>query len=220
MNQLRRSRAEVADDEPDRRVSSAGPARPIDRSGQSTREEGAVRKLVVGREITLSGAIKSCDKLIIEGTIEGNLTDCQDVEICESGAFTGSAVSEEAEIAGHFDGNLIVRKRLLIRASGCVSGIIRYGQIQIEAGGRISGDISAQPISEDSEDPAEAMGRSLQAAFGRATKAAVSEAHKAGLSVPGRRADRAVEITPNGREQTIDETGFWSPTDWKAGRHG
>jgi cytoskeletal protein CcmA (bactofilin family) len=44
-----------------------------------------------------------------------------------------------------------VRKRLLIKASGRVSGTIRYGQIEIECGGQISGDIQAQPSSEPGE---------------------------------------------------------------------
>jgi hypothetical protein len=43
---------------------------------------------------------------------------------------------EEAEIQGRFEGNLVVRKRLLIKASGRVSGTIRYGQIEIECAAR------------------------------------------------------------------------------------
>ena len=42
----------------------------------------------------------------------------------------------------------MVRKRLLIKASGRVSGTIRYGQIEIECGGQISGDVQAQPSAE------------------------------------------------------------------------
>ena len=69
----------------------------------------------------------------------------------ESGLFKGSASIEDAEIRGRFEGNLVVRKRLLIKASGRVSGTIRYGQIEIECGGQISGDIQAQPASEPGE---------------------------------------------------------------------
>ena len=35
-----------------------------------------------------------------------------------------------------------MRKRLLVRATGRVSGKITYGEIEIERGGRISGEIS------------------------------------------------------------------------------
>ena len=63
-----------------------------------------------------------------------------------AGLFKGSASIEEAEIHGRFEGNLTVRKRLLIKATGRVSGTIRYGQIEIECGGQISGDVQAQPL--------------------------------------------------------------------------
>jgi cytoskeletal protein CcmA (bactofilin family) len=125
--------------------------RPGEPVGQPRRSEAEVRKLIVGREITLSGEITSCDMLIVEGSVEANLTNCRDVDIAESGLFKGSASIEDAEIRGRFEGNLVVRKRLLIKASGRVSGTIRYGQIEIECGGQISGDIQAQPSAEPGE---------------------------------------------------------------------
>ena len=121
--------------------------RPGEPASQPRRNDTEVRKLTVGREIT------SCDKLIIEGSVEANLNNCRDVEIAESGLFKGSASIEEAEIQGRFEGNLVVRKRLLIKASGRVSGTIRYGQIEIEieCGGQISGDVQAQPASDHAD---------------------------------------------------------------------
>jgi cytoskeletal protein CcmA (bactofilin family) len=113
--------------------------------GAARRNDAEVRKLIVGREITLSGEINSCDKLMIEGSVEANLNNCREVDISEGGLFKGSAEIEDAEIRGRFEGNLTVRKRLLIKATGRVSGTIRYGQIEIECGGQISGDIQAQP---------------------------------------------------------------------------
>ncbi|HVC55198.1 MAG TPA: polymer-forming cytoskeletal protein [Stellaceae bacterium] len=105
------------------------------------RSDAEARKLIVGREISLSGEITSCDKLIVEGSVEANLQNCQDVDIAESGLFKGSATIDDADVRGRFEGNLVVRKRLLIRASGRVSGTIRYGQLEIECGGQLSGDI-------------------------------------------------------------------------------
>jgi cytoskeletal protein CcmA (bactofilin family) len=127
------------------------PRRPGEPVSQPRQSEADMRKLIVGREISLSGEITSCDKVIVEGSVEANLTNCRDVDIAESGLFKGSASIEDAEIRGRFEGNLVVRKRLLIKASGRVSGTIRYGQIEIECGGQISGDIQAQPSSEPAE---------------------------------------------------------------------
>src|SRR4051794_40305907 len=52
---------------------SIRPPEPFRRPGdpvQARRNDTEVRKLTVGREITLSGEITSCDKLIIEGSVE------------------------------------------------------------------------------------------------------------------------------------------------------
>jgi cytoskeletal protein CcmA (bactofilin family) len=107
------------------------------------RNDADLRKLIVGREITLSGEINSCDRLVVEGSVEANLQNCHEVELAETGLFKGSAVIDEIEVRGRFEGTLTVRKRLLIRATGRVSGTIRYGQIEIECGGQISGDVQA-----------------------------------------------------------------------------
>ncbi len=106
------------------------------------------RKLIVGREIALSGEITSCDRLVVEGSVEANLANCRDVDIAESGLFKGSASIEEAEIRGRFEGTLTVRKRLLIRSTGKVVGTVRYAQIEIEAGGQLAGDIQVLTSTE------------------------------------------------------------------------
>ncbi len=123
---------------------AARPAAPLAAAVAPRHSDAEVRKLIVGREISLSGEITSCDRLIVEGSVEANLQNCHDVNIAESGLFKGSATIDEIEVRGRFEGNLIVRKRLLIRATGRVSGTIRYGQVEIECGGQISGDIQAQ----------------------------------------------------------------------------
>ncbi len=113
------------------------------------RAEAGLRQLTVGREISLTGEIASCDTLIVEGSVEANLQNCRDVDIAETGLFKGSAEIDNADVRGMFEGNLIVRKRLLIRSTGQVSGTIRYGQIEIELGGQISGDVQSNAASGD-----------------------------------------------------------------------
>jgi len=100
------------------------------------------KKLIVGREIELNGKIASCDLLIVEGKVEATLSDTRAVEIADTGVFKGSAEIEEAEISGRFEGNLAVRGRLLIRATGKVTGEIRYGQLEVECGGELAGQIA------------------------------------------------------------------------------
>ena len=135
---------------PDLSRPGGGPAHPatslnqrIDQSVGSRDNGVEARKLIVGRGTSLSGEITSCDRLVIEGSVEANLQNCQHVEITETGVFNGNAAIDDVEVSGRFEGDLVVRKRLLIRASGRVSGTITYGEIEIEAGGRISGVIQA-----------------------------------------------------------------------------
>jgi cytoskeletal protein CcmA (bactofilin family) len=120
--------------------------RRFDQSTPAPRKtETELRTLIVGREIALSGEITSCDRLVVEGSVEANLANCRDIDIAESGLFKGSASIDEAEIRGRFEGVLTVKKRLLIRSTGKVVGKIRYGQIEVERGGQISGEVSSSP---------------------------------------------------------------------------
>ena len=151
--------ADAADDrDVAKSVRSVGPQAIPSRSGDAMRRlpdltyplnpDGERGCLSVGRGITLSGEVNSCDKLLIEGSVDAKLTNCRAIEIAESGLFKGSTSIDEAEIRGRFEGDLIVRNRLLIKATGRVSGTISYGQIEIECGGQIFGDIQAQPAGE------------------------------------------------------------------------
>ena len=134
-----------------RRLDGAAP--PAQTAHPQGKRDAEMRKLIVGREISLSGEITSCDRLVVEGSVEANLANCRDIEISESGVFKGSASIEDAEVRGRFEGVLNVRRRLLIRATGRIVGTVRYGQIEIECGGQISGDIQAQPTVNEPPPP-------------------------------------------------------------------
>lgn len=103
------------------------------------------KKLMVGRDIFLSGEIAACDLLVIEGKIEATLRNSNTVEIAESGTFKGTAEIEKADVSGLFEGDLTVRDRLIVRRSGRIKGKLRYGSIQIEPGGEISGAVEILP---------------------------------------------------------------------------
>ncbi|HEV2678247.1 MAG TPA: polymer-forming cytoskeletal protein [Aliidongia sp.] len=107
------------------------------------RQQPELRQLLVGREITLSGEITTCDRLLVEGSVEANLSNCKDIEIAHTGLFKGTASVDHAEIHGRFEGSLTVKTRLLIKATGRVSGTIRYGQLEVECGGQVSGDVQS-----------------------------------------------------------------------------
>jgi cytoskeletal protein CcmA (bactofilin family) len=100
-----------------------------------------MRKLIVGRDISLSGEISACDVLVVEGTVEAKLRDGRNIEIAESGLFKGSVEIDEADIGGRFEGDISVRGRLRLRSTGRITGSIRYGELEVEAGGQLIGEI-------------------------------------------------------------------------------
>jgi len=117
------------------------PQTPTEQSIGSHGHEVDRRTLIIGEGISLSGEVTSCDRLIVEGTIEAKLEKCQHVIIAETGVFNGHASTENADVRGRFQGEFGVHKRHLISAGGNVSGTITYGEIEIESGGKISGAI-------------------------------------------------------------------------------
>lgn len=114
--------------------------------------EESVSKLIVGPDIKLRGAeITDCDTLVVEGRVEASM-DSRVIQITEHGVFVGKVGIDVAEIRGRFEGELTARKQLVIRATGRVSGKIRYGKVAIEEGGELSGDIASMTASASSRD--------------------------------------------------------------------
>jgi cytoskeletal protein CcmA (bactofilin family) len=99
-------------------------------------------KLIVGPDIKMKGVeITNCDTLVVEGRLEASM-DSRVVQIAQNGVFTGTVSMDVAEIFGRFDGELTARKQLVIHSTGRVSGHIRYGNIRIEEGGELTGEVS------------------------------------------------------------------------------
>jgi cytoskeletal protein CcmA (bactofilin family) len=110
--------------------------------GDREPEKFGGKRLIVGEGIRLSGEISSCDRLVVEGEVEVTLNDTLALEIASTGRFTGGCEVEEADISGIYEGDLTVRRRLTVRDSGRLTGTVRYGELELERGGQIAGNIS------------------------------------------------------------------------------
>jgi cytoskeletal protein CcmA (bactofilin family) len=122
---------------------SAAVEPPADRA-----EEGGGSKLIVGPNIKLKGVeIEDCDTLVVEGRIEATMVS-RAIQIAERGAFNGKVDVDVAEVRGVFQGELTARKKLVVHASGRVSGKIRYGKMLVQEGGEMSGDVAALTAQE------------------------------------------------------------------------
>ena len=103
--------------------------------------ETPASRLIVGPNIKLRGVeIDDCDTLVVEGRVEATMVS-REIQIAETGAFSGKVDVDVAEIRGSFQGEMTARRKLVIHSSGRVNGKIRYGKVLIQEGGEMSGDV-------------------------------------------------------------------------------
>ena len=113
-------------------------SKPAEKSSEERKEA----KLIVGPDIKMKGVeVTDCDTLVVEGRMEATL-DSRVIEIAPNGTFCGTVAVDSAEIHGRFEGELTVRKQIVIHGTGKVSGKIRYARIKIEEGAEVSGELS------------------------------------------------------------------------------
>jgi cytoskeletal protein CcmA (bactofilin family) len=125
---------------------------------EARNDERKEAKLVVGPEIKIKGVeISDCDTLVVEGRIEATL-DSRVLEITQHGVFQGTIAVDNAEIHGRFEGELTVRKQLVIHATGKVSGKIRYAKIKVEEGAELSGTIEMNDKAQSNVTQARRVG--------------------------------------------------------------
>lgn len=135
---------------PSRRLPDIPPKRRDGEGVSSSMSQGS--RMTVGPGIQLKGEISNCAALVVEGNIDATL-DGESLEISQQGVFNGTARVESAEIQGRFEGELNVSGLLRIEKSGSVTGKVRYGRIEVVAGGELSGEISKVSAEEAPSAP-------------------------------------------------------------------
>ncbi len=101
------------------------------------------KRLVIGEGISISGDIDSCDYLVVEGSVKSDFKGSNRIDISKTGEFTGAIETQEADVAGNFEGTLIVNGRLTVRSTGKISGTIYYKELAVDSGAVIDGQINA-----------------------------------------------------------------------------
>jgi cytoskeletal protein CcmA (bactofilin family) len=114
-------------------------------------EAGEKRVLQLGKGISIQGSVTEAERIVIEGTMESQLLQCQELAISHSGVFKGEVQVEDADIAGVFDGTLTATGSLIIRATGRVLGVARSRRLSVEDGGQLTGRM--EMLSETSASP-------------------------------------------------------------------
>ena len=97
--------------------------------------------LMIGEGVTITGTISANNEVTIQGTIDGDI-ECNSVTINKSGNVKGKVRTDTMTVQGKAEGEINVNTVLNIKSEGSVNGKVFYGEIQIDEGGKISGEIN------------------------------------------------------------------------------
>lgn len=110
-------------------------------STPATRPDDGPTDFVIGRGTRLKGEIEAGADVIVEGEVEASIR-AQTLRIAAGGCVTGQVNAANAEIRGRFEGDLHVRECLTVSGEGHVAGTVRYAELKVDRGARITGDIA------------------------------------------------------------------------------
>jgi cytoskeletal protein CcmA (bactofilin family) len=128
------------------------PVAPIATSPTELTETDATR-LYVGSALRMKAEVEACGVIQVDGHLEAS-AHCKELNVAASGTLIGDITADTAEILGKFEGSLTVTGKLIVRAAGSIAGTIKYGSIEVENGGHISGDIQSLPEKKPHESVA------------------------------------------------------------------
>ncbi len=97
--------------------------------------------IYIGEGVVFTGSIKAPNQAIISGKFDGEL-DARDVLIGVSGVVTGQTTAEFIDVKGVLNEAVTSRELLIVRDTGRVRGTVTYGEIEIERGGQVKGDMT------------------------------------------------------------------------------
>ena len=98
-------------------------------------------KLIIGEGLSVKGQLESCKSLFIKGRLEASVK-CEVLKVSDNGVLVGNAIASEADVYGLFKGELTVAGRLTVHGNGAILGQVKYGELKVEPGGTVSGDIT------------------------------------------------------------------------------
>ncbi|HVX99120.1 MAG TPA: polymer-forming cytoskeletal protein [Pseudorhodoplanes sp.] len=96
----------------------------------------------VGEGVTFKGSIAAPEKIVVHGTVEGDVV-ARDLLVGSNGTIKGNVKVDLADIQGRVLENVEAKVCLSLRKSGRIEGTASYGEIEIEKGGVLSGEVHA-----------------------------------------------------------------------------
>jgi cytoskeletal protein CcmA (bactofilin family) len=96
---------------------------------------------IIGASIKVKGNFNGQGDIVIEGFLEGSLKTESNVFIGEKARVNANVEASEALINGEISGNIKIKKYLAIGKTAKIMGDVQCGEISIERGASITGQI-------------------------------------------------------------------------------
>ena len=96
---------------------------------------------IIGASIKVKGNFQGQGNIVIEGALEGSLKTNANVFIGEKAKVVANVESKDAIINGELKGNIKTRGYLALGSSAKIFGDIQYGELSIEKGAVINGQL-------------------------------------------------------------------------------
>src|ERR1700681_1172379 len=103
-----------------------------------------------GEGVVFKGSITAPEKVVVHGSVEGEIV-ARDLLVGPTGIITGRVSVDQANIQGKVFDHIVAKVCLSLRKTGRIEGSASYGEIEIEKGGVLSGEVSTIKSSESSE---------------------------------------------------------------------
>ena len=96
---------------------------------------------IIDKELTVEGTVSTKGKMIIKGTVKGNL-EGETVVIAKEGSVYANTKVSDITIGGIFEGDIIVSNELIILSTGSCSGKVECKNLVVEAGGILNATVN------------------------------------------------------------------------------
>ncbi|CAM9223964.1 unnamed protein product, partial [Scytosiphon promiscuus] len=87
-------------------------------------------------------AVLKTESVVVTGRFHGTV-EASTLELSKGALFLGKAMVRSATVAGRLEGILVVSDMLTMRGSGHCDGVLRYGQLNVQHGGKLTGAVKA-----------------------------------------------------------------------------
>lgn len=96
---------------------------------------------IIGPSIKVKGNFHGQGNIIIEGNLEGSLKTEANLFVGDHARIVANIEAQEAIINGEIKGNVKVKKYLAIGKTAKIFGDLQYGEISVDKGGIINGQL-------------------------------------------------------------------------------